>query len=110
MPDYRSGLPLFFLTSTMPSADFCNVLRESRNSPSPSSHQDALQISQGKLISLRCTPAGFTNLALDGYGLRDLLPTRPADIASRSSFCSSGRNFASHFLQTTPRGLALVLR
>ena len=37
---------------------------------------------RGKHRRLRRTPAGFTALALDGYGLRDLLPARPASPAS----------------------------
>jgi hypothetical protein len=71
--------------------------------------KDAGQISWGKSISLPRTPAGFTAMTLDGYGLRDPLPARPVMTASLSGCCSSGRDFAPHFLQTVPRGPALVL-
>src|SRR4051812_29296151 len=43
---------------------------------------DTAQISWGKSSSLRRTPAGFTTKALDGYGLCDFLPARPAMAAS----------------------------
>ena len=70
---------------------------------------DTTQISWGKPRSFPRTPAGFTAAAFDGYGLRDWLPARPATPASLSGCCSSGREFAPHFLQTVPRGSALVL-
>src|SRR5215468_9659902 len=38
---------------------------------------DMPQISRGKFDRLRCTAAGFTTGALDGYGLRRHLPLRP---------------------------------
>ena len=41
-----------------------------------------MQTSRGRTASLHRTPAGFTALALDGYGLRDLMLTRPANSAS----------------------------
>jgi len=44
--------------------------------------RDAMQISWGKPRSLPRTPAGFTVLALDGYGLCDFLPARPTSAAS----------------------------
>ena len=69
---------------------------------------DTAQISWGKPRSFPRTPAGFTAAAFDGYGLRDWLPARPATPASLSGCCSSGRDFAPHFLQTVPRGSALV--
>src|SRR5436190_1837289 len=40
------------------------------------------QIASGKPRSLPRTPAGFTVLALDGYGLCDFLPARPTSAAS----------------------------
>jgi hypothetical protein len=70
--------------------------------------RDTAQISWGKPRSFPRTPAGFTAAAFDGYGLRDWLPARPATPASLSDCCSSGRDFAPHFLQTVPRGSALV--
>ena len=39
--------------------------------------RDTAQISWGKLSVLPRTPAGFTVMALDGYGLCDRLPARP---------------------------------
>ena len=77
--------------------------------PAPSVPKDTAQISWGKPFSLPRTPAGFTAMALDGYGLRGPLPARPVIPASLSGCCSSGRDFAPHFLQTVPRGSALVL-
>ena len=41
-----------------------------------------MQISRSKPDSLHRTPAGFTALALDGYGLCDILPARPTSTAS----------------------------
>jgi hypothetical protein len=41
-----------------------------------------MQISRSKPDSLHRTPAGFTVLALDGYGLCDILPARPTSAAS----------------------------
>src|ERR1700680_2906050 len=43
---------------------------------------DTVQISRSKPDSLRRTPAGFTVLAIDGYGLCDILPARPTSTAS----------------------------
>src|SRR4051794_3035114 len=48
----------------------------------PSVPGDTVQISWGKPRSLPRTPAGFTVLALDGYGLCDFLPARPTSAAS----------------------------
>src|SRR5215469_14770336 len=44
--------------------------------------KDTVQISRSKPDSLHRIPAGFTALALDGYGLCDILPARPASAAS----------------------------
>src|ERR1700737_2777661 len=44
--------------------------------------KDTVQISRSKPDSLHRTPAGFTVLALDGYGLCDILPARPTSAAS----------------------------
>ena len=43
---------------------------------------DTAQISWGKPRSFPRSPAGFTAMALDGYGLRDWLPARPTIPAS----------------------------
>src|SRR3954447_12198534 len=48
----------------------------------PSVPKDTMQISWGKPRSLPRTPAGFTVLVLDGYGLCDFLPARPTSAAS----------------------------
>src|SRR5512135_1172425 len=44
--------------------------------------KDTVQISRSKPDGLHRTPAGFTALALDGYGLCDRLPARPTNAAS----------------------------
>jgi len=64
----------------MPSADFCDAVKEPHDPLSPS--KDTAQISRGKPHHLHRTPARFTARALDGYGLRDLWLTRPTRAAS----------------------------
>src|ERR1700730_7611202 len=44
--------------------------------------KDTMQISRSKPDSLHRTPAGFTTLALDGYGVCDILLARPTSAAS----------------------------
>ncbi len=44
--------------------------------------RDTAQASRGNHNRLRHTPAGFTALALDGYGRRDHWPARPAKTAT----------------------------
>src|SRR5947207_12654571 len=44
--------------------------------------KDTMQISRSKPDSLHRTPAGFTVLALDGYGLCAILPAPPTSAAS----------------------------
>ena len=75
---FRSGLRS--PRPTMPSADFCDAIRGPHGLLSPS--KDTTQISRGKSHHLHRTPAGFTAWTLDGYGLRDLLLTRPVQAAS----------------------------
>src|SRR5437660_8257559 len=65
--------------------------------PPQSPGGDTGQISRGKLNRLRCTTAGSTLRALDGYGLRDTLPARPA-LAPRIRFLFIG----SHLCSTLP--------
>ena len=84
-------------------------VRRSGGLATPSVPRDTGQISWGKSSSFPRTPAGFTALALDGYGLCDSVPARPTKPASVSDFCSSGCDFAPRFLQTVPRGSALAL-
>jgi hypothetical protein len=66
----------------MPAADFCGTVRVNSSTlsqfPWHATSQDTPQISRGKFDSSRYTTAGFTVLALDGYGLRDLTLPRPA--------------------------------
>src|SRR5438876_1074434 len=67
---------------SMPAADFCGALRADSSPlsqfPWHATSQDLPQTSRGKLAYSRYTTAGFTLLALDGYGLCDLTLTRPA--------------------------------
>ena len=76
----------------MPSADFCPRPGRLATASVP---EHAVQISRSKPDSLHRTPAGFTVPALDGYGLCDILPARPASAASypisvrRSRLCST---------------------
>src|SRR6266705_5838051 len=72
----------------MPSADFCPAVRWPLSRLSRLAG-DTEQISRGKLNRLRCTTAGSTLRALDGYGLRDPLPARPA-LAPRIRFLFIG--------------------
>ena len=65
---------------------------------------DTRQISRGKPDSLPRTPAGFTRLALDGYGLRDRLPARPTNPAS---YPISVRQVASLLHASFRRSLAV---
>ena len=67
----------------LPSADFCAAVRWPCGRLSPSAlPSDTAQISWGKPSFLPRTSAGFTVTALDGYGLCDILPARPAVAAS----------------------------
>jgi hypothetical protein len=54
----------------MPSADFCAAFSEPHDPFGPD-FEAATQISWGKFNCFRCTLAGYTAMALDGYGLRD---------------------------------------
>ncbi|MFW7378012.1 MAG: hypothetical protein ACOH5I_04320 [Oligoflexus sp.] len=71
--------------------------------------QTGKQISRGKPINFRRTTAGFTLGALMDL---DFAVDRQLVCLSRlvSSFYSSAHVFATHFLQTTSRDGALVLR
>src|ERR1700730_3000265 len=60
----------------------CPLRRTQAASRRPQSRRDTMQISRSKPDSLHRTPAGFTALALDGYGLCDILPARPTSAAS----------------------------
>src|SRR6266852_1976070 len=80
----------------MPSADFCSAVKRPLGRLSRLA-DDTGQISRGKLNRLRCTTAGSTLCTLDGYGLRDTLPARPA-LAPRIRFLFIG----SHLCSTLP--------
>src|SRR4051794_12567457 len=72
----------------------------------PSVPGDTVQISWGKPRSLPRTPAGFTVLVLDGYGLCDFLPARPT---SAASYPVSVRRVAISLHASFRRSLAVPL-
>ena len=61
------------------------------------SSPDTPQASRGKFMYFRCTTAGFTPLAFDGYGLRDLMLTRPTETP-----CIQFLFVGSHLCYTLP--------
>ncbi len=67
--------------SNLPSADFCGTVRRT-SAPPQSRFRDMQQTSRDKSDRLQRATAEFTTSALDGYGLRDHLPARPAPYAS----------------------------
>src|SRR5713101_6942445 len=67
------------------------------------------QASPGKFDRLPRTPAGSTALAIDGLWTSRLVARSSDQGCLVSDFCSSGRGFAPHCLQTPPRAVALVL-
>src|ERR1700731_2523376 len=71
--------------------------------PPQSPGGDTGQIPRGKLNRLRCTTAGSTPRALDGYGLRDTLPARPT-LAPRIRFLSIGSHLCFALPSDPPRG------
>ncbi len=114
-PDARRYSPLPpFRPSASGAGLLCPLLTSAPRSgrlATPSVPKDTMQTSSWVSSGVcRRAPAGFTALALDGYGLRDLLPARPAKPASLSDSCSSSRDFAPRFLQTACRQDALALR
>ena len=83
-PPFGLGVPQLALPTawpTMPSADSCAPVRSPCGSLSSES-RNMTQASPGKFDRLPRTPAGSTALALDGSGLRDQSPARPARDAS----------------------------
>src|SRR5687768_16545544 len=99
----------------MPSADFCPVVNAPygafsllRASPSLGTGQT----SRGKFDRFRRTTAGFTPRALDGYGLRDHWPARPARHASDPVLVHRPASLPSpsfrRRLTTTPLGSAIL--
>src|SRR5437870_13015795 len=86
----------------MPSADFCPAVRRPLGRLSRRKG-DTGQISRGKLNRLRCTTAGSTLRVVDGYGLRDTLPARPA-LAPRIRFLFIGSHLCFALPSDPPRG------
>src|SRR4029077_9579024 len=66
--------------------------------------KDTVQISRSKPDSLHRTPAGFTALALDGYGLCDILP---APLTEAASYPVSVRRVATLLHASFRRSLAV---
>ena len=94
------------LTGTMASADPCHL-----NPPSQSGLPNNTawwQVSPDKSANCPRTPARFTALPLDGMDFVISCSLVQAH-GLLSGSCSSGRGFASGFLQTPPRGDALAL-
>ena len=62
---------------SLASADSCIAFKRNLTTSLQSRIRDTTQASRGKHYRLRHTPAGFTALDLDGYGLRDHSPACP---------------------------------
>ena len=95
---------------TTPSADFCAAVGSPLGFPSSELARNTTQTSPGKLDRLPRTPAGSTAMAIDGFWTSRLVARSSDQGCLVSDFCSSGRGFAPHCLQTPPRDDALVLR
>ena len=102
----------------MPAADFCGAVRGDSSAlshfPWPATSPDTPQTSRGKLGYSRYTTAGFTVSALDGYGLCDLTPTRPAfpppyPVPVRRLVSLLHASFRPHFTVTPLRFATLLL-
>ena len=94
----NSGIAQRCTSPTMPSADFCAAVGSPRGLPSPEFETRHRPPRLSLTTFLRT--AGFTALAFDGWR------TSPSSVGSShqhcllSDSCSSGRDFAPHFLQT----------
>ena len=78
-----NGVPFTVVPCLLPSSQTNNLSPAQRTSRFPQSPvHDTQQTSRGKSDRLHRTPAKFTAMALDGYGLRDLVLTRPTITAS----------------------------
>ena len=95
---------------TTPSADFCAAVGSPLGFPSSELARNTTQTSPGRLDRLPRTPAGSTALAIDGCWTSRLVARSSDQGCLISNFCSSGRGFAPHCLQTPPRDDALVFR
>ena len=76
----RSGLRSMVWPTTLLWVDFWRAVGRPCSHLSP--RRDTRQISRGKSDSLPRTPARFTAMNLDGYGLRSVLLARPIMTAS----------------------------
>ena len=98
----------------MPSADFSHAVRIDPSTlsqfQSHATSQGTWEISRGKTQNLPCVDAGFikhTHMRMEDFVVTcQLVPSVPHLI---SGSCSSPRMFRLDFLQTPPRGDALVL-
>jgi hypothetical protein len=75
---YRSALRAAALLWPQRTPEWWSRSLTTPSVPNPEHHSGL----RGTHNRLRHTPAGFTALDLDGYGLRDQLPARPAKTAS----------------------------
>ena len=107
---WSASLALPTSRPTTPSADFCAAVGSPRGFPSSERARNTTQTSPGKLDRLPRTPAGSTAMAIDGFWTSRLVARSSDQGCLVSDFCSSGRGFAPHCLQTPPRDDALVLR
>jgi hypothetical protein len=88
-----------FPFGTMASADFCRLLLQHSRVRS----LWLTQISPGKNINLHLMyPPHLPLCVPDSLGLRFVWQTRPRIMALVCDFCSSGRGFATGFLQIPP--------
>lgn len=88
--------------ATMASADFCRPLGSPCDEPSPKAGR---QTSQGKTRDFPPTyPPHIRRSGPDDIGLRVYWPSCPPGRRLVCGSCSSGQEFAYHFLQIPPRG------
>ena len=87
---------------TMASADFCHPIGSPYDEPSPKAGR---QISQGKTRDFPpIYPPHLRRLDPNDIGLRVYWPSHPSCRRLVCGSCSSGQEFAFHFLQIPPRG------
>ncbi len=92
----------------MPSADFCNAIKQGLPYFSESLH--TLQTSRGKTLNFHRVNAQFIKripLQMEGFVVTCPLAPNTSHLILGS--CSSPRDFALDFLQTLPRDNALAL-
>jgi len=94
--------------TNMPSADFCSEIK----APCDAFSHDSVTHNRSPKVKFDRLPyatAEFTASALDGYGLRDHWPARPAPYASHPVLVHRLVRFVPLFFQTPPRDDALAL-